>query len=269
MLAMLCAGGVAARPAQAPSRSGTGVPSDAPGQGIFASSCAGCHGLDGRGGEKAPGVAGNARMQRMSDAEISGIISNGIPDSGMPAFRALSPEQVRTLVEYLRLLQGQEKAQALPGDPERGKAIFLGKGECSSCHMMRGEGGFLGPDLSTYGTTRSAKDILDVISNPGRIPDPAYRLAVAVTRDGQRLSGVVRNEDNFSVQLKTADGAFHFLSRSDLRSFEYQSQPAMPTDYGKRLDQKELDDLVSYIIGVGREATAGGVAKDEEFREDD
>jgi cytochrome c oxidase cbb3-type subunit III len=205
----------------------------------------------------------------MSDAEISGIISNGIPDTGMPAFHALSPQQVRAIVEYLRSLQGQEKSEPLPGDPVRGKTAFFGKGECSSCHMMRGEGGFLGPDLSTYGSTRPAKSISDAIINPARIPDPAFRMAVAMTRDGQWLSGVVRNEDNFSVQLQTPDGAFHFLSRFDLRRLEYESKPVMPTNYGERLDRKELDDLVSYMVSVGRKVKPDAASVDEDLREED
>jgi len=269
LAAILCSGSVAARPWQAPSRSGAGSPSDAVGQALFASSCASCHGLDGRGGERAPGVVGNARVQRMSDAEISGIIANGVPDTGMPAFHALTSEQVRAIVEYLRSRQGQENAQPLPGDPVRGRAVFFGKGECSSCHMMQGEGGFLGPDLSACGTTRPAKDISDVIINPARIPDPAFRMAVATTRTGERISGIVRNEDNFSVQLQSEDGAFHFLARSDLRKLDYQSKPAMPTNYGQKLDRKELDDLVSYIISVGRKAKPDAVSADEDPREED
>jgi putative heme-binding domain-containing protein len=246
-----------------------GNPSDPAGQKIFAASCASCHGLDGRGGERAPGIAANARLQRMPDADIAAIISHGIPDTGMPAFRALAPDQVQAVVGYVRFLQGQNKAQPLPGDPVRGKAVFLGKGECSSCHMVRGEGGFLGPDLSTYGASRSAKDVADAITNPRRISDPAYRTAVATTRDGHRLTGIVRNEDNFSVQLQTADGAFHFLSRSTLQKLEYQDHPLMPTNYGDRLDRAELDDLASYLISVGRSAKPDANSQDEDLREDD
>src|SRR3989475_426015 len=218
--------------------------------------------------ERAGGVVGNARVQRMSDAEISGIIANGVPDTGMPAFHALTSEQVRAIVEYLRSRQVQENAQPLPGDPVPGRAVFFGKGECSSCHMMQGEGGFLGPDLSACGTTRPAKDISDVIIKPARIPDPAFRMAVATTRTGERISGIVRNEDNFSVQLQSEDGAFHFLARSDLRKLDCQSKPAMPANYGQKLDRKELDDLVSYIISVGRKAKPDTVSADEDPREE-
>jgi hypothetical protein len=40
------------------------------------------------------------------------------------------------------------------------------------------------------------------------------------TQDGQKYSGRVRNEDNFSLQLQTLDGAFHLFMKSELRSFE-------------------------------------------------
>ena len=43
----------------------------------------------------------------------------------------------------------------------------------------------------------------------------------------------------------------------------------MPTNYGQKLDRKELDDLVSYIISVGRKAKPDAVSADEDPREED
>src|SRR5438270_3537781 len=60
-----------------------------PGKRTFTSTCAGCHGLDGRGGERAPNIASGAKVQRMSDAQIANVISNGVQGTGMPAFHAL------------------------------------------------------------------------------------------------------------------------------------------------------------------------------------
>ncbi len=60
------------------------------GKQTFTSTCAGCHGLDGRGGERAPNIAENPKVLRFSDAQISLIIENGVPGTGMPAFHSLA-----------------------------------------------------------------------------------------------------------------------------------------------------------------------------------
>jgi cytochrome c oxidase cbb3-type subunit III len=221
-----------------------------PGERTFASTCAGCHGLDGRGSERAPSIAGSAKVQHFSDAQISSIISNGVPGTGMPPFRSLSAAQVHAVVNYLRILQGKLNARALPGDPKRGEAIFFAKGECSTCHTFSGKGGFFGPDLSTYGVSISAKAILDAILSPARAIQPGYKPAAVTTQDGGRLEGLLRNEDNFSVQLLTKDGSFHFFQKSDVQNVEYLKQSFMPVDYGERLTRSELNDLVSFLMSV-------------------
>jgi hypothetical protein len=73
------------------------------------------------------------------------------------------------------------------------------------------------------------------------------------TRDGQQLSGEVRNEDNFSIQMQDADGAFYFPLKSDLETIEYKPLASMPTDYGTRLSRQELDDLVGYLKSIKTE----------------
>ena len=220
------------------------------GKQIFSTTCAGCHGLDGRGSERAPAITSGIRIRRLSDKELSKIISNGISGTGMPAFHTLSTTQVQSLVSYIRALQGKTDSRVVPGDAARGKEIFFGKGECSSCHAVAGQGGFLGPDLTAYGAASSAKQIQDAILNSNRIVPPGYRSAVATTRDGSTIEGVVRNEDNFSVQIQTQDGAFHFFQKSDLQKFEYSKQPLMPSNYSERLSQDELNDVVSFLMGT-------------------
>ena len=166
----------------------------------------------------------------------------------MPAFHTLSARQISLLVGYVRILQGKLDARTPLGDGTRGKGIFFGKGECSSCHMLSGEGGFLGPDLSAYGSSTSAKAIRDEIIRPDRIEAAGYRSAAIATRDGDRMEGVIRNEDNFTLQLQTKDGSFHFFQKTELQSVEPLGHSAMPTDYGQRLTPTELNDLVSYIM---------------------
>jgi len=221
-----------------------------PGARAFNSTCAGCHGLDGRGTDKGANIAGSDKVRHLSDPQVSAIISNGVLGTGMPAFHSLSTRQIGALVGYLRILQGKVEARTPPGDATRGKEIFFGKGECSSCHTISGEGGFLGSDLSAYGATMSAKAIRDQIIQPVRNVPAGYRAATLTTRAGDRLEGIIRNEDNFSVQLQAKDGSFHFFEKSELRTLEPLSQSLMPTNYSERISADGLNDLVSYLMNA-------------------
>lgn len=227
------------------------------GKQMFTSTCAGCHGLDGRGGERAPNIADRPDVEQLSDAKIFGIIRNGIAGTGMPAFHSLESSQIKSIVSYLRVLQGAKTTVRLPGDPTHGKAIFFGKGKCSDCHMVSGAGGFIASDLSDYASFHAVDQIRSAIIQQVA-GSTQVRLATVTMRGGEKYVGRVRNEDNFSLQLQTLEGTFYFLSKSDLESMEYSSQTLMPATYGSTLSPAELNDIISYLIDTtsGRNAAS-------------
>jgi cytochrome c oxidase cbb3-type subunit 3 len=221
------------------------------GRRIFESSCAACHGLNGRGGERAPDIATKPEIVRLPDSQMLKILRDGKPQVGMPPFGGLGDAKLAELLNYLRLLQGKQAASAVMADTGNGKELFHGKGGCSECHMVHGAGGFLGPDLSDYGASHSADEIRNAILSAAARPGVHKALARATTKDGRRISGLVRNEDNFSVQLQAADGTFHLLQKSELLKLTVDSAPLMPSDYGSKLSKSELDQLVAYLLSVG------------------
>lgn len=220
-----------------------------PGRRIWTTSCAACHGLDGKGGEHAPNIVSNPEALRLSDAEIFRIIRDGSPSMAMPSFGfSLDESRIHDVVSYLRRLQGGQRDESLPGDPQAGKLLFYGKAGCAGCHIAGGSGGFMGGDLTEYARTHPISEIRDAITNPNENLDPHSRVATAITRDGEKFTGIARNEDNFSLQLQTSDGAFHLFLKSDLQKFEYQPESLMPSDYGSRLSSHELNDLISFLM---------------------
>jgi len=245
----------------------TATPTSTRGKQTFASTCAHCHGLDGRGGERAPDIAENPRVQRLSDVQIAHIVENGIPGTAMPAFHSLATSDVTAVVTYLRTLQGTKQAVKLPGDPVRGEAIFFGNAGCSNCHMIAGKGGFIASDLSSYSRTHTVEQIRSAITDPAATSDQQARLVTATTRAGEKVVGRIRNEDNFSLQLQTLEGTFHFDSRSDLEGLQYNSQPLMPSDYSSTLHPDELNDVVSYLIKVAGANASGTPKKADEFED--
>jgi cytochrome c oxidase cbb3-type subunit III len=247
-----------------------GTPRSGPaaGEKEFASTCAACHGLDGRGSDKAPNIAGSDKVRHYSDARLADIISNGIPGTAMPAFQDIGAEKVTELVSYVRSLQGKHEVRALPGDAKRGKEIFFGKGGCSDCHTIFGAGGFLGPDLSAFGSGTSAQAVLDSIVSTDRPAQPGFRSAFVTPREGKRLEGLIRNEDNFSLQLQTKDGTFYFFQKSDLQNIERPSQSIMPANYRERLTAEELNDLVNYMVNGGLTQKQERVSPDDGEEDD-
>jgi cytochrome c oxidase cbb3-type subunit III len=223
----------------------------------FENRCAGCHGLDGRGGERAPDIATSPKTQSRTDAALTQIVTNGIPANGMPSFSSLDAPTIRALVKYLRVLQGKGETAAIPGNPATGKSIFFGtKAKCSQCHLAAGSGGFIGPDLTTFARRRPPEEIREAIVKPAMVAALGRNEVTVTPRGGKPLVGVLRNEDNFSLQLQSFDGAFHLLQKSDVTSIDRSPKPLMPTDYGTTLSKDELNDLVSFLMTTAQQNAA-------------
>ena len=92
------------------------------GKRVFESVCASCHGLNGKGGERAPDIATKPEVVKLSDSETSKILREGILQKGMPAFATLGPAKLSQVLSYLRILQGKGKnAAVVPQTPKRAK----------------------------------------------------------------------------------------------------------------------------------------------------
>jgi cytochrome c oxidase cbb3-type subunit III len=238
---------------------------------LFSSHCAYCHGADGRGG-RGPAIATLPKVIAMSNQDLIGIVHKGEPDQGMPGFPDLGDEGTKAVVQYLRTLQGVTSngpSAKLAGDPDAGRQIFYGNGQCSTCHMILGKGGFMAPELTSYARNRTADEIMQAIVNPDADLQPTSRVVNVRTRDGQNLTGVVRAEDNLSITLQTEDGRYHFLSRDNLAAVDYTDHSLMPRDYGTRLTSRELDDLVAFLIVTGRNAPTEPAPPKSKWHHDD
>ena len=146
----------------------------------------------------------------------------------MPAFSSLKPQEVADVVAYLRILQGRGDIVKLPGDPKQGEALFFGKAQCSDCHMVNGKGGFIGSELSFYGADAKPDQMRAVILDPDKNLPADKKATTVVTTSGQKLTGMLKVNDNFSLSLQTLDGTFHFLPKSDLAQVDFGSRSLMP-----------------------------------------
>ena len=223
----------------------------------FMEYCAGCHGADARGGDKAPALVSASNTTNLSDSELFRIVHDGTK-GGMPPFAQIGDANIRAVVQFLRSLEDSAASKSasgeatVTGDVDAGRTLYFGKAQCSTCHLMQGKGGFIARNLTAYGRDRTGDEILHAITAPDTPLVPSSQVVTVTTKTGQNLTGVLRNEDNFTLALQTEDGRYHLLPRSDVRDVRYTEHSLMPQDYSTRLSQKELNDIVSFLIVASR-----------------
>jgi len=220
---------------------------------LFRQECVFCHGVSAHGGMRGPDLTTGPWTHGGSDADLAATITNGVAGTAMPPNR-LTEEEVWQIIAWLRSVQ-QPAAPAV-GDARRGETLFFGVQRCSSCHMVKGRGGRIGPELTTVGSARSRAYIVESIREPGksltenRIGGDAtlkYDTVTAVTGDGMTIVGVPINEDTFSVQIMDMSERVHSLDKASLKSFKHESRSLMPAYDVNRLTSADLDDLVAYL----------------------
>lgn len=213
----------------------------------FRDSCANCHGPD---GDLIAGIdLGRGQFRRpLSDAEIVGIILNGIPDTPMPPTPRMSAEQAMKIVGYLRSTAESGRRVALSGDPARGEAVFEGKGACLDCHRVNGRGSRAGPDLSRVGALRRADELEESVLDPAAEVQAANRTYRVTLANGEQVTGRLLNHDTFTVQLLDSDERLRSFAKADLREHGFAETP-MPSFRGK-LEPQELADVISYLVSL-------------------
>ena len=233
----------------------------------FRANCAFCHGLGAKGGGRGPDLTRAQKRHGNADADLFRTINEGVPGTAMPPNGAtqqgvgMTEEEIWQVISYIRSVQAKVPAQAI-GNAVHGKELFSGSAGCSTCHMIQGKGGRLGPDLSTAGSARSTEYLVESVRAPSRrlaqgISEAMkefsqeYETVTVMTADGTKFTGVVMNEDNFTLQMMDTREQLHLFEKDKLRSMEKSRQSLMPAYDQKMLGDKELQDVIAYLLAVG------------------
>jgi PQQ-dependent dehydrogenase (methanol/ethanol family) len=213
------------------------------GQKLFTQLCSGCHGADGYGTQQGPALVGNRRVRARSLQALRDLIHNGIPVAGMPAF-ALSNNELSELASLVHSLNAPAAESAMAGDPAPGERFFFGEGRCASCHMVKGRGKPVGPDLSNVGRERSVDEIRTALLQPSARITAGYEIVTVKLRSRKTIRGFARSRSNFDVVLQDFDGKFHMLHDGEVASITAEKQSLMPA-----VDEssKEFHNLMIYL----------------------
>ena len=255
----LCMGAIAVAVGAMPTRVGAQNNTDIDGgRQLFQGMCVECHGAGGAGGD-APSLNRPRLNHAVDDAALASVIANGIPNTAMPRIRRFTESELKQLVAYVRSV-GKIPRDRVLGDAKSGAALYK-KLACSACHIVAGEGGTLGPDLSDIGFLRGAAYLHEAVVAPdASLPKGTlsvlsrgyaeYLPMRIVTRQGREIRGIRVNEDAFTIQVRDAAGMFYSLRKSDLELLDKQAGQSLMPSFASQLTASELTDLVAYLVSL-------------------
>ena len=230
---------------------------------VFATYCAGCHGVAAKGGPGAPDLV---RSLLVLDDEkgilIAPVIREGRPDKGMPKLN-LSEAQISDIVAWLHVrtyAAGHRGTytfrDVVTGNAQHGQIYFNGAGKCNTCHSPTGD---LAGIASKYDPFSLQQRWLQPRSGrrgsggPAGSGSPSTSLGaptVTVTfPDGKSTSGTLNSIDDFTVSLHNASGKFHSFARnSDEPKIEVHDPLRVHTQMLRQYTDADIHNVTAYLV---------------------
>jgi len=176
------------------------------------------------------------KMTIHNDPKLSQLISQHWQDLE----GASSAEMQQQIAKVSALIKGDS------GDPYKGKVLF--KGSCGKCHLLYGEGGRIGPDLTSYKRDDTLRILLNVV-NPSAEIREGFELFSVITDDGRVLNGFLADQDNRVVVIRGADGQSVTVARDEIDEMVPQKKSLMPEGLLSKMTDQEIRDLFAYLRG--------------------
>lgn len=182
----------------------------------------------------------------VNDEYVFNVVRDGVPGSIMPP-HGFSETELWMLVSFMASLSEGGGDAEFEGDAGNGRRLFAEN--CAECHRAGAEaGGVLGPALTGVTRRRSPEALMQSIREPSERIELGFR-PVTVKTDAESVTGVLKNEDAFSLQLVTEAQGLRAFRRDGVRQLSRLDESLMPAFSEAELDAGELTDLLAFLHG--------------------
>ena len=132
---------------------------------------------------------------------------------------------------------------AKAGDTAKGKVVVL---LCQSCHMINGQGGQIGPNLSGAGAM-GVEAVLRNIIDPNAAIEAAYRIFQVKLKAGEVIEAFYVSEDATAYVLRQPGGADRRVPKAEVASAKYLRRSLMPEGLLDGFTDDQVTDLFAYL----------------------
>jgi cytochrome c oxidase cbb3-type subunit 3 len=222
------------------------APQSANGESLFVQNCAFCHGRDTGGGETGPDLT---RSKLVADDvggdKIGPVIVNGRQEKGMPRFK-LGDQEVKDLAVYIHAQKklaesqkggrrGVDVADLQTGNADAGKKYFNGAGKCAGCHSPSGD---LAGVAGRYQGLKLEERMLYPHGNSANI--------VVTLASGEKLTGKVAYQDEFTIGMRDSNGWYHSWPASSVK-FKIDAPADVHAELLAQYSDDDVHDLMAYL----------------------
>ncbi len=136
------------------------------------------------------------------------------------------------------------------GNRQAGRQIFLtnSTAQCVRCHAIGGQGGEVGPSLTTIGDVLTREQLLQALIEPSARLSPGYGNVMVTLKDGQTVTGVLAEESAQELVLKTSDA--EPLKVPVGRIAKRENLPSSMPPMGTLLSKREIRDVVEFLANL-------------------
>jgi len=226
------------------------------GRKIFVPTCGFCHGNDAHGKSGPDLVRSPLVLHDNKGDAIGPVIHDGRPAQGMPAFAALTSEQIADISAFLHSRAADvsnrfayKMGDLITGNPQKGAVFFNGDGHCANCHSTTGD---LAHVASKYEPVELQRRMLYPAPNSidevlGKAVKPSAPAKVTVKLpSGEQVSGTLEHLDEFTVSLRDASGWHRSFSR-EYATVEVQDPRAEHEALLPRYTDELMHNLLAYL----------------------
>jgi putative membrane-bound dehydrogenase-like protein len=132
---------------------------------------------------------------------------------------------------------------AKAGDPAKGKAVVA---LCQSCHIINGQGGLIGPNLSGAGAMGMEAVVRNII-DPNAAIEAAYRIFQVKLKAGEVIEAFYVSEDATAYVLRQPGGADRRVPKAEVASAQYLRRSLMPEGLLDGFTDDQVTDLFAYL----------------------
>jgi len=184
------------------------------------------------------GAAAVRRMRQLNDAALNKKI-----ETAWGRVRDRAPDEIKAQIEKYRGVVKDGN-----GDATAGAKVF--EKTCMQCHTIFGKGSHVGPEL-TGSNRKDINYLLENIVDPNAVVGAPYYVWMVKKKDGLRLSGIIAEQDDKTVTIKSENDKREIVQREDIAEMIDQKKSMMPEGLPDTLKPQEFRDLIKFLQGDG------------------